>query len=173
MIDIALLPTKAMVDTNVFMRGVLGDRPEEPSSVLCVEFCNAMLDKKLRIFVAAPTLAEVIRHQGKRVPRTQGIVVVPFDDRAAELLGMTLSMGKLHVSKAASGASLTYLKYDSMIMACALRSGVPVFVTMDSDHHPLAKDTSIRVEHPSAFRAPQRTIFDLLSAGAAKEQGGG
>lgn len=164
MIDIALLPAKAMVDTNVFMRGVLGDRPAEPSSALCVEFCDAMIAKRCPIFIAAPTLAEVIRHQGKRVPRTQGITVVPFDDRAAEALGLHLPMAKLHESKAVSGASLTYLKYDSMIMACAARSGVPVFVTMDSDHHPLAATTGIRVEHPRTFQASQGSLFSRLGS---------
>ena len=162
MIDIKLLPPRAMVDTNVFMRGVLGDRPHDPDSPLCKAFCDAMLSNGRRIFVAAPTLAEITRHQGQRVPRYQGIVVVPFDDRAAELLGLNLPMAKLHQSKATSGASLTYLKYDAMIMACALRSGAPVFVTTDTDHHPLARATGIQIEHPRAYKAAQMTLEALL-----------
>jgi hypothetical protein len=145
----------------VFLRGVLGDRPHEPESPLCKAFCDEMINMNRRIYVAAPTLAEVIRYQGQRVPRYQSIVVVPFDDRAAEILGLHLPMARLHQSKLASGSSVSYLKYDSMIMACAIRSGAAVLVTMYSDHHPLAHLTSIRVEHPKAFRKAQLTLDEV------------
>lgn len=165
MIDTKLLPARVMVDTNVFMRGVLGHRSDDLESPLCKSSCDAMLENGHRIFVAAPTLAEIIRHQGQRIPRTQNIVVVPFDERAAELLGLNMPMAKLHQTKAASGATLTYLKYDAMIMACALRSGATVFVTMDEDHHALAPATGIQIQHPKSFRTAQLSLDALIHGG--------
>jgi hypothetical protein len=71
-------------------------------------------------------------------------------------------MAKLSQSKAASGVAMSYLKYDAMIMACALRSGVSVIVTTDPDHHPLAQTTGIQAHHPSEYKHEQTSLFDTL-----------
>jgi len=157
-IDIKLLPPTAMVDTGVFMRGVLAHRPDDPESPLCKAFCDAMIDAGRQLFVSAPTIAEITRHQGQRVPRVQGISVVPFDERAAEFLGLHLPMTKLHEAKDATGVSMPYFKYDSMILACALRSRAPVIVTLDGGHHTLAKATTLKVEHPKSYELTMSQI---------------
>lgn len=163
MIDSKLLPTRAMIDTNVFMRGLLGCYPEDPRAKQSIAFCDAMLKDGRKLLVAAPTLAELTRHEGKRIPRVLGVEVVPFDDRAAELLGLNLPMAKLCHTKSEAGLPLTYLKYDSMIFACAMRGRVEVLVTLDPDHHVLAKHTNISVKQPHEFEAAQTSLFDVFN----------
>ena len=152
---------RAMVDTNVFMRGLLGAYPNEPKAKQCKAFCDAMLDNGKTILVSAPTLAELIRHDGKRIPRIKGVEVIAFDERAAELLGLHLPQAKLNNAKTATNLSLTYLKYDAMIFACAIRGKAQEFVTTDPDHHPLASNTNILVRHPSEYEERQMSLLAI------------
>lgn len=163
MINRAKLPESAAIDTGVFIRGLLGAYPEGPESPSCEDFCNAMIDARRTLFVAAPTITEVVRHAGVRVPRRRGVVVVPFDDVAAEILGLKMPSAKLSEAKTSLGVSISYLKYDAMILACAIRSRTAVMVAIDGDHTKLAVDTGFEVRHPEWYQvAPraQRGLFD-------------
>lgn len=153
------LPRTALVDTGVFMR-FLGERPEDPHSGACTEFCQAMFDRGNELFVAAPTIAEIMRHRGLPIPKVKGITVVPFDERAAQILGLEMPMAKLHEVQLASGASLSYLKYDAMISACALRCRTRTLIALDSDHVVLARGLGLNVLHPREFADPQIPLFD-------------
>lgn len=101
-IDIASLPPNAAIDTGVFIRGLLGDRPDEPQSGPCVAFCSAMVTTNRPLFVAAPTLTEAIRFRGGRIPHVAGVIVVPFDARAAEILGEEMPMPEFRALSHAS-----------------------------------------------------------------------
>jgi predicted nucleic acid-binding protein len=161
-VDPALLPTNALIDTGVFMR-FLGDRPDEAVSKECVAFGDAMVNNGRTLYVAAPTIAEVTRYQGKAIPRRKGIVVIPFDDRAAELLGLNMPMAKIHQAAQASGTSKTYMKYDALIAACALRAKAAMIVAIDSDHITMAKALNIPVSPPGAFEDRQPSLFDFIA----------
>lgn len=137
----------------------LGDRPGESVSLACVDFCGAMVKKGREIFVAAPTLAEITRYQGRSIPRTKGVTVVPFDDRAAEILGLQLPMAKLHEAKLSTGRTLTYLKYDAMIAACAVRCGAKVMVAIDGDHVELLRYLKFPVHRPDEYVTTQTEMF--------------
>jgi len=159
LIDPALLPSRALIDSGVFLR-FLGHRPQDAETPICVALCRAMIASKRDLLVAAPTLAEVTRKSGDKIPRTHGVTVVPFDDRAAEVLALRMPMARLHELKTDS-RTMTYLKYDSMIVACAVRGRADVIVTLDRDLAKLAKGL-IRVEHPSDFESKQtRFPFEL------------
>src|SRR5665213_28471 len=56
---------------------------------MCEALWNAMLENGRQILIAAPSLAEMIRQEGKdySIPRRRGVEVVAFDDRAAVELG--------------------------------------------------------------------------------------
>ena len=144
-----------MIDTNVLIR-FLGDRVDAETPA-CKAFCNAMIDDKRRLWIAAPTIAEVSRHRGLPVPRFTGITVVPFDDRAANILGTQMPMAKIHAAKAQNGLSLTYLKYDAMILACALRVKTGTIVALDGDHVALAQGLSISVRRPESYYGASQT----------------
>jgi predicted nucleic acid-binding protein len=161
-IDPNLLPLSAAIDTGVFMRGLLGDRPDEPRSPMCKAFCDAMIEAGRTLFVAAPFIAEVTRYKGERIPRRRGVVVVPFDDVAAEQLGLRLPMAKLQAMKSSTVLPLTYLKYDALILACAIRCRAAVLVAIDGDHDKLARATGFDVSTPEAFQQTQPTLFDLF-----------
>ena len=155
MIDTKALPRTAMVDTGVFLR-FLGARPGDPDASVCRAFCEAMLEQGHVLYIAAPTLAEIIRQNGDKAPRIKGIVVVPFDDHAAELLGARMPMPKLREALAAPGRNLAGLKYDAMIMACAARSKTSTLVTLErEDHLPFATGLDIAVRTPQDFLGQQ------------------
>jgi hypothetical protein len=81
-IDPTKLPQRALVDTGVVIRA-LGERPDDLRSPTCEAFWNAMLENGREILIAAPSLAEVMRQEGKdSFPRRKGVEVVAFDDRA-------------------------------------------------------------------------------------------
>lgn len=160
------LPRTAAIDTGVFLRGVLGERAGEPDAAICRAFCNAMIDAGRTLFVPTPSLAEICRHTGARPPRRRGIVLVPFDGPAAEALGLQMPQAKLHEASAATGWSRTYLKFDSMIVACAVRSGADMFVALDGDHTAMASGL-IEVRHPEHFRGPP-DLLELMEALAAR-----
>src|SRR5690242_16401802 len=145
MIDKEKLPKTAMVDTGVFLR-FLGARPDDPDAPICRAFCEAMLERGNVLYVAAPTLAEIIRKNGERAPRIKGVVVVPFDDRAAEILGAKMPMPALRDAR----------KVDAMIMACAARSRTTTMVTLDlEDMLPLGAGLEIAVQRPQDFASEQ------------------
>lgn len=171
-VDPDLLPANALIDTGVFMR-FLGDRPGEQDSKSSVAFCNAMVDSGRTLYIGAPTIAEVTRYQGKRIPRQKGIVVVPFDDRAAELLGLNMPMAKIHQTAQVSGQSKTYLKYDSLIAACALRVKAAMIVAIDGDHVDMAKAIGIPVSHPGAFEDKRLSLLTLFESGRDQQEPSG
>jgi predicted nucleic acid-binding protein len=155
-----------MVDTGVFLR-FLGARPGDPDAPVCRAFCEAMLERGHVLYVAAPTLAEIIRQNGEKAPRIKGIVVVPFDDRAAELLGARMPMPRLREALAAPSMSLSALKYDAMIMACAARSKTSTLVTLDmEDHLPFATGLDIAVRRPQDFGTDQLDLPGMRSPAA-------
>lgn len=171
--DEPTLPLNALIDTGVFFR-FLGDKPDEEKSAYCRAFCKAMLNAGRELFVAAPTLAEVSRYRGVRVPRTRGITVVPFDEKAAEILGLQMTQAKLHEARDASGLSLTYFKYDAMIVACALRVSTRIVVALDSDHGKivgaLPGGFSVQVVGPEHFA--QRGLFLMMRSASPNSADG-
>lgn len=153
------LPPTALVDTGVFMR-FLGERPEDPHAGCCAEFCQAMFDRGNEVFVAAPTIAEIMRHRGKPIPRVKGVTVVPFDERAAHILGLEMPMARLHEAQSNTGLGLAYLKYDAMISACALRCRTRTLIALDNDHVVMARHLGLNVLHPREFASSQLSIFE-------------
>src|SRR4051812_40882902 len=88
-VDKKLLPRRALIDSSVLIRA-LGDRPDnnEERNRACREFFHAMIKHSRTILIAAPTVAEYIRKDGKRkVPRVRGVEIVPLDAVACEYLG--------------------------------------------------------------------------------------
>jgi predicted nucleic acid-binding protein len=151
MIDKDKLPEDAMIDTGVLMR-FLGDQPQDPRAPLCRAFCEEMVKLGRKLWVAAPTIAELVRHRGKPIPLVKGIVAVPFDRQAADILGQRLPMQSLKKVKGISGNSLSYYKYDALIMACAVRAKTRTFITLDlQDHKLLAEHLDIKVCEPDQF----------------------
>ena len=159
-IDFTALPGRALVDSGVVMRA-MGDFPEDSRSAACKAFYEAMLLNNREILIAAPTVTEVMRKDGKRqIPRTRLIEIVAFDQPAAELLGKVLQQDVLKEVGAATGLSLTHLKYDAMIVACAARYNAECIGSIDGGFEKLAArfEIPIPVYGPSHYLASQTTL---------------
>jgi predicted nucleic acid-binding protein len=118
-----------MLDTNVliFAHGPATGRVEEGPSR---ELWAALIAHKRDILIAAPTLAETLRG-GTKVQMVRGVEVISFDRRAGELLGLGLPFPAIKQVQVTAGLPLTHLKFDSLIMACAVRGQADVLVTYD------------------------------------------
>jgi len=158
MIDHELLAQRALLDTGVCIRGLLRERADEPKSVPCRLFCDAMIDGGRRILIAAPTLAELLRKPVNPIPRNKQIEIIPFDTKAAEQLGAHMPFARLIEARTRSGLPIDYWKYDSMIVACAIRGKATVIVTLDSELHELAASANIRAARPDEFMAAQKPL---------------
>ncbi|PRP93094.1 hypothetical protein ENSA5_45370 [Enhygromyxa salina] len=157
-IDIALLPRKCLIDTNIVIRA-LGERTDR-DSVLCEKFFRAMFRAEGHsMYVAAPTLAEVLRgNPNTRIPSTPSIVHVPFDRRAAEIIGRDLPIRVLKLERENHAVPISYLKYDAMICACAKLAQVDCILALDGDFWKLAPHVEIPVKYPRDFLAAQLSL---------------
>lgn len=140
MVDPARLPGRVMLDTNVlgFIFGPATGRVEEVPSR---ELWDALVVHKRDILIAAPTLGECLRG-GHKVPLVRGVEVIAFDRQAAEHLGSGLPMSVLKQIKNAGGVTLTHLKFDALIMACAVRGRADCLVTYDPDMEKLQAEAT-------------------------------
>lgn len=158
--DSRRLPGRALVDTGLVIRA-LGDLAHDAATPVCKEFYGAMLDGGNEMLIAAPTIAEIMRKDGKRsVPRVRGIEVVAFDDVAARILGGSFPADVLKQLAVTIGGTTTqtYLKYDALIVACAVRHNAECIVALDGDIHKLGAIVGIDVRPPTHFLAPQAEL---------------
>lgn len=168
-IDPDLLPGRCLVDTGVLIRA-LGQREDEHADK-CRSFFDAMVGAKRQMLVAAPTVAELLRGNPQPLPRTRSVVVVSFDNTAAEILGVEIPVSVLHDHSAKTGHTRSYLKYDAMIVACARRWEAQCIVALDDDHVALARHAGLVVRHPAAFVRRQTVLpFERRRASTAQEE---
>lgn len=155
-IDPSTLPQRALFDTGVVIRG-LGERPGDDRSLTCEALWNAMLENGRQILIAAPSLAEMIRQEGKgySIPRRRGVEVVAFDDRAAIELGRRFPERVLLLEHQRSALPKNYIKYDAMIVACAIRHRATHVVSLDGALTGFAKAAGIEIVEPNRFEKPQ------------------
>lgn len=157
-IDPKQLPDRILFDTGVFVRAF--EQRNDPRTPDCKKVWDEVQKQKKSILIAAPTLAEILRSQpaGTPLPRLPGVVVVPFDSDAAILLGGALSMTTLRAVGKEAGTTLTPLKYDSMILACAARHNAAAVATLDPNMSRLAAALDLAAFDPVAFLTRQRTL---------------
>jgi predicted nucleic acid-binding protein len=160
--DPSQLPARALLDTGVVLRA-LGEFPDDPHSAICQRLFDVMLEADRELLIAAPTIAEVMRKDGKKgIPKTPGIEVVSFDLKAAEILGTRMPITTLKDIRDQSAGSLTHLKYDALIVACAVRHGAECIIAIDADIAKLAKFVGLTAFHPGELRIPTGQASRLL-----------
>jgi predicted nucleic acid-binding protein len=167
-IDVELLPAKCLADTGVLIRA-LGQREDEHSEI-CRAFFDAMVQNKRQILVAAPTVAEMLRGNPQPLPRTRSIIVVAFDNEAAQLLGLEMHVSVLKDKSKIDGLTRTYMKYDAMIVACAKRWEAECIVALDDDHIRMAAHVQMPVKHPRQF-LKQQTVLQLFGDKPSSSEG--
>lgn len=118
-----------------------------------------MQDSGGRILIAAPTIAEYLRDgTRKSLPRIRGIETVPFDEVAADLLARQLPAAVIKQVHQESGLAYDYIKYDAMIVACALRHRADHFVTLDRRQTGLATRVGLKTFRPSDYEQRQQSL---------------
>jgi predicted nucleic acid-binding protein len=158
------LPGRVAIDSGVLSRA-LDDMDPDADSPVCRSFWDSMLASSGEILIAAPTLAEVLRAKpGRVVPRTEGVEIVNFDQRAAEDLARLFPIEDLKVWADEEGVPRTYYKYDALIVACAFRHKSECMVTLDPHFKRLGKVVGLPVHHPSRFAAQPDLPFDVRPA---------
>jgi hypothetical protein len=110
-----------------------------------------LLQRDARILLPAPALAEVLRYGGAAPPRRRELVIGAFDERSAQVLGEKFPLAELEAVKVQQGSSITHLKYDSMIVACAIRYQVDVHISLDTDQHKFCEKASFACMWPDQF----------------------
>lgn len=167
MIDPDLLPKRALLDSSVFFGG-LSSRAKGPLAEECREFLRVMLEHRRTVLVATPTITELLRGQDViEPPRTRGVVIVSFDEPAARLLGEKFPASTLVRLRDQLGAPLQYIKYDALIVACALRHRADSVITMDAGIKALASHVGIKAQSPCDFASKQLSLR-LVRSGLRK-----
>lgn len=136
MIDLKGTKGPLLFDTGVALRA-FGERPADPRSPLCRELFEEAKRLNVRVLVSALSVAEILRGRpdGSRepspVPRTKDVIVVPFGDLEAQVLGKHLPFHDLKIISNESGLTTSFLRFDSLIVATAMRYKVEYVVTLD------------------------------------------
>lgn len=154
-------PRRVMIDTGVFLRWV-GDQQDADTDA-CYLVVEHVLSSGGTVLFAAPCVAEVLRYGlASSVPRKARFEVVGFDELAARKLAEKLPLSAQRAVAVSSPNSLTHIKYDAMIVACAIRHKALLHIALDDDHHKLCKQAEFAVARPKDL------IFEIDDAPAAQ-----
>jgi predicted nucleic acid-binding protein len=160
-IDHSLLPNSAMLDSSVLIPA-LGKKGRATDDPACAKLFDALVADRRQILVSTPTVAEILRRAPvSPLPRTRLVRVVSFDLAAAEVLGQRFPPSVLAKVRDDTGGPLHYIKYDAMIVACAVRHRAEVLVTTDAKQRKLANSVGLRCATPSEFAAKQLALKQI------------
>lgn len=151
-------PRRVMIDTGVFLRWI-GDQ-QDADSLACFQVVEHVLSQSGgTVLFSAVSVAEVLRYGlASDIPRKVGFHVVAFDELAARQLAQRLPLSAQKAVAATSPNSLTHIKYDAMIVACAIRHKAMLHIALDDDHHKLCKTAGFPVSRPNDL------IFEIEDA---------
>lgn len=150
LVDVAKLPEKMLFDTGILIRA-LGARQEEFISPACVAIFKEMTKKGSgrSVIVAAPTVAELLRHPSPlSVPVHKQVIVVSLDGPGAKKLGEVAPETFLVDHSRAFSQSHHYVKYDALIVACGSRAKATAAVSLDRGFRALAEKFGMTAFHP-------------------------
>jgi predicted nucleic acid-binding protein len=118
-----------------------------------------MVRKGSRVMIAAPTLAELLRRPPKEQrPLMSQIEFVAFDADAARRLAEKLPQ-QVHLDhREGTAQPKNYIRYDAMIVACAVRHRAHVFVSTDTAQRAMANQAGLITAVPSDYLKAQTTI---------------
>lgn len=157
-IDLLALPASAMFDTTVLIPA-LGKKKRASDDAACGPLFEAMIRAKRPVLIAAPSAAELWRREASNtLPRTQYVKIVAFDQLAAEILGRRFPPSVLIEQRDQQNRPLAYIKYDAMIVACAVRHRVAEFVSTDDTQRRLASLAGLVVKAPKDYLAKQLSL---------------
>jgi hypothetical protein len=156
MIDVQRLPDRVMLDSSVLTltrHDALGTEAD-----LCRELYRALIKNGRTILIPTPAVAEYIRHPPHDPPPRHPLVeIVTVDEVTAMVLGKRLPDRVWLKQK--PEISTTVVKYDAMIIACALRGGAKAFISRDGRQLNLAREVGLIGMQPTDLIGGQLEIF--------------
>jgi predicted nucleic acid-binding protein len=143
-----LVPARVALDTTFLLRALsLAD----DESGLCELLLRELVALKVQIQVPAPVIAEIVRGDVRRSPHTtSGLLVTAFDEKAA------VKCGELFPASSLKGAAL---KFDAMIIACAVRWDAKHIISLDQTLRINATQRGVLGKQPADY-----LVSDLFTA---------
>lgn len=129
MIDLSMLPKRVAVDTSFFIHTREGAR--QPGAEICAAVWAALTASPTEIVIPTPVLSEFV-HKPPHAPppRKRRIEIGAFDETAA----LEFGSGALRETwPKQAGYSKRAVKYDFLILACALRHGAEAIISTDDN----------------------------------------
>lgn len=154
-VDVAKLQDKALVDSNIWLSAIKDANPKKLAE--SGAFLKGMQANKKIMYLAAPALAELNIGASPGVPAFSSVVVVDFDLMAANLFGKLIPSHAV-LKKGPLPFNRHFIKYDSMILACAIRHKASCLVTYDENLQKLAGICAFPWFEPSAFMEAQQSL---------------
>ena len=158
-IDLSGIPTRVMLDSSVLTR--TREDSTEPHSELCRELWRALIKEHHQILIPAVALAEYMHHPPHQQPkRHRSVEIVTFDERTAEVLAGFPA--HVFVKNTSNGETKALVKFDSMILASAVRHKAEMLFCMDTRLANLAISMNMPVMNPLSLPR-QLTLLDAPS----------
>jgi predicted nucleic acid-binding protein len=143
----------------------LGDNPHRPEAPICKALWAEMLRGGKSILIAAPTVAELMRAERPTpVPRHRLVEVVDFDRRSAEVLGKRLPHRIIVANARQRNAPRDYIKYDAMIVSCAVTHRAEVIISLDDGMRVMAGQAAMAAQDPSYYEGAFSVLHAALAA---------
>jgi predicted nucleic acid-binding protein len=143
-----------LLDTGVVIRA-LGQKTDQDAA-LCRELWTTAREHRKVILIGVHTIAEMLRgRMPASLPRVSGVAVVPFDGPAAVVLGRQFSFRFIGGHANQHDVPRPYVKYDAMIVACAIRHRADMIVSLDGGVLTLARSAKLSGRRPVELQARQ------------------
>ena len=154
--DVASLPRRAAIDTSVLIAAA--PMPGKPADPVSRALLAALLSNRCTLLIPAPAAAEFYRKNSPTSLHVLGIEVVPFDDETARKVGESFPPNVIKQESVASGHPISFMKYDAMIVACAVRHRADAVIATDDRLLKLCKRVQMSSRKPFEFLAKQPAL---------------
>lgn len=148
------LPRRALLDTSACIYTFRGRR-KDPRTRDHKDFFDAMLESGRDLLIAAPSIAEFQRKYETPIPRALGVEVVAFDHEAANTLARDFPPFVFQEVQRETAAPATCVKYDALIVACAVRHNADCIITTDNWMVRVAGKVGLKAAAAGDFREDQ------------------
>lgn len=148
------LPDRVLLDTTVYLRAFFERNGEDVA--LCRDFFRAMDENGKMMFMAGPTVAELIRGDPKReIPRSRYVVPVAFDWEAGHVLGRIAPARWLSEGRQRGlNGERDSIRYDALLCGCALKVKAKAVISLDRRIARGLPPGTLEVVHPIDFVLP-------------------
>ena len=147
------IPERVMLDSSVLTR-TRGDATGEHAD-LCRELWYELIKQQHRILIPAIALAEYMeKPPHDRPKRHRNVEVVHFDDEAAAIIATRFPPSVFLRQNAVPGATKAIIKFDTMILASAVRHRAELLFCMDHRLSNLATAAQMPVKNPADLGRP-------------------